>query len=75
VRFVTEYLWVTGGKYHEIVVPYVERLRLCELYHCTPSQLEDEDYHEAMIHLAIRSAEQRFDAATARALAARPPKA
>ena len=37
--------------------PYVE-LRLCrDVYHCTPSQLDEEDWDTVKTHLALMGAE------------------
>lgn len=31
---------------------------LCEMYHCTPSELDEEDYHRTQKHLAVKGAIQ-----------------
>ena len=44
--------------------------RLCEMFHCTPSQLDREDWHRVQRMLAIDAAEKKYLAADAEA---KPP--
>lgn len=41
-------------------------MTLCEMYHCTPSQLDGEDYHRTQRHLAIKSAVRKYQEDEAR---------
>lgn len=46
----------------------------CERYHCLPSQLDGEDWHELQLHRAIEAAEQRYRDEDRRLKAARPKR-
>jgi hypothetical protein len=35
-------------------------MTLCDMYHCTPSQLDGEDRHRMMRHLAIKGAIRKY---------------
>ena len=40
----------------------MEDFRLCELFHCLPSQLDSEDYHRIGRMIAFREIELRLNA-------------
>lgn len=44
---------------------YVD-MKLCEMYHCLPSQLDGEDYHRTQRHAAIKGAIETYQAREAR---------
>jgi len=61
-------LWLAQGQYPDWgttpewdeVLRAKQTLADCERYHCRPSELDDEDWHEVMIHRAIESAERQY---------------
>jgi hypothetical protein len=63
-------LWRNGGKYPawgtspewDDVLRDLAVMADCERYHCLPSQLDGEDYHELQRHRAIEAAEARYRA-------------
>ena len=46
-----------GGNYPEWMTPYVDDLRVCEMYHCTPDVADELDYHRTRLHRDIKRAE------------------
>jgi len=48
----------------------VQVKRLCEMFHCTPSQLDREDWHRIQRILMVEAAEKKYLAADAEANAA-----
>jgi hypothetical protein len=65
--------WGTSEEW-DTVLEARQTLADCARYHCTPSQLEDEDYHLLVLHRAIESAEREYLAQDRRLKAARPKK-
>ena len=61
-------LWRTGGKYPawgttpewDAVLIDKQIMDDCARYHCLPSQLDGEDYHELQRHRAIEAAERQY---------------
>jgi hypothetical protein len=62
---------MTSGRYPDWIADAVRELRACEMYHCTPSELDEEDWHTVTRHMAIKAAEQKYLDAEAKSQARR----
>jgi hypothetical protein len=63
------HLWLHNGRYPDWITDDVFKLRLCEMFHCLPSQLDGEDYETLLILRQIQAAEQKYQKADADARA------
>jgi hypothetical protein len=55
-----QHLWLRGGRFPDWIADDIDDLRVCELYHCTPEEADEIDYHRARVHRAIKSAESIY---------------
>lgn len=53
-------MWLRGGEFPDWIADDVFTLRLCEMYHCRPSELAEEDWHTVLRHRAIKAAEAEY---------------
>ena len=53
-------LWMQNGRYPDWIADAVRELRACEMYHCRPSELGNEDWHTVARHMAIKAAERKY---------------
>ncbi len=52
-----QHLWLRGGQFPDWIADDVREMRMCELYHCLPSQLGGEETYKLARHQMIRGAE------------------
>lgn len=55
------HLWLNGGRFPVWISDDVREMRMCELYHCLPSQLGGEETYKLRRHQAIRAAEAEYN--------------
>ena len=60
VDALVQFFWLNAGRYPEWAQDDAQRKRLCEMFHCLPSQLDGEDWHTIQRFLALDAAEMRY---------------
>jgi hypothetical protein len=53
-------MWLRGGQVPDEYVRDANDLELCKLYHCTPRELDAQDYRRVQRHLTIENANRRY---------------
>ena len=54
------HLWLRGGLFPDWISDDVREMRMCELYHCLPSQLGGEETYKLQRHQMIKAAENEY---------------
>jgi hypothetical protein len=51
-------IWLGGHPEHPYPPEYVS-MKMCQFYHCLPSQLAQEDAHTILLHMEMLNIEER----------------